>query len=67
MHDTSAAADWLTSSEVAERYVVSERTVQRWAERGVLPATRFVPLGPLRFDPRDVEALLERATQGAAA
>jgi excisionase family DNA binding protein len=63
---TSVATDWLTNSEVAIRYGVSERTVQRWAERGVLPATRFVAFGPLRFDPRDVEALLEQA-RGAAA
>jgi excisionase family DNA binding protein len=49
----------LTTGETAERLSVSPRTVSRLVAAGRLLPVRFC--GRLRFDPRDVEAFLERA------
>jgi excisionase family DNA binding protein len=48
-----------TTADVARRLQASERTVRRYAESGVLPAIRIG--GLIRFDPRDVEAVLAAA------
>jgi excisionase family DNA binding protein len=46
---------YLTVTEVAERFGVSMRSVQRWIERSELPAVRL-PGGLLRVRLADVEA-----------
>jgi len=53
-----------TTSDVAERYGVSERTARRWMEDGDVPAIR---LGEriLRVRPRDLDAQDEALEEGA--
>ena len=46
---------WLASAEVARILGVSERTVQAWHQKGLLPATRAAG-GHLRFASEEVEA-----------
>jgi excisionase family DNA binding protein len=53
----------LTVQEVAERLAVSLATVRRLTRAGAL--TRVVIGGSVRFEPVDVEALIERGKQGA--
>jgi excisionase family DNA binding protein len=56
-------ADWaeglLRTSEVAELFSVSSRTVREWARRGLLPTIR-TPGGQHRFPERPVRELLQR-------
>ena len=56
-------ADWaeglLRTSEVAELFSVSSRTVREWARRGLLPTIR-TPGGQHRFPERPVRELLHR-------
>jgi excisionase family DNA binding protein len=47
----------LTARQVAQHFQVHERTVRRWAIEGVIPSIAVGP-GTVRFDPRDVDALL---------
>ncbi|MER7604632.1 helix-turn-helix domain-containing protein [Nocardioides sp. NPDC127503] len=49
---------WLTARQVAEHYAVSLRTVDRWAERGVLRAYRIGSVR--RFKATEVVALPRR-------
>jgi excisionase family DNA binding protein len=58
---TCVESDWYTSAETATRLDVSERTVQRYVQRGLLTAVQLVPFGPLRIRREDVERLLDAA------
>jgi excisionase family DNA binding protein len=49
----------LRTSEVAELFSVSSRTVREWARRGLLPTIR-TPGGQHRFPERPVRELLHR-------
>ena len=49
----------LRTSEVAELFSVSSRTVREWARRGLLPSIR-TPGGQHRFPERPVRELLHR-------
>lgn len=49
----------LTSAEVARRVGVSRQTVRNWAVSGELAAIRLPGRGLLRFDPADVDRLLQ--------
>jgi excisionase family DNA binding protein len=49
----------LRTSEVAELFSVSSRTVREWARRGLLPTIR-TPGGQHRFPERPVHELLHR-------
>jgi excisionase family DNA binding protein len=40
MKDSSDGRDWLSTREAAERLGVSEASVRRWSDRGVLPVKR---------------------------
>lgn len=54
---------WLSVREAAERAGVSTKTVKRWIQRGLLPATRLPSpggKGHLRMRLGDLEALLAR-------
>ena len=42
---------------------VSENTIRRWAERGLLPAVRL-PSGVRRFRPEDIESARARMYEG---
>ncbi len=57
------AGEWperlLRTSEVAELFSVSSRTVREWARRGLLPTIR-TPGGQHRFPERPVRELLHR-------
>lgn len=50
----------LTRAQVAERLGVSERTVDRLADRGELPRQRIVGTRLVRFSEADVRALLDQ-------
>lgn len=54
--------DWLTLAEAAALLGMSQRTVRRWADRGLLPMTRS-PSG-YRFRRADVEAIRVRPEPG---
>jgi excisionase family DNA binding protein len=54
------------TAEVAQRYGTSAYTIRRLVAAGQLPAIRLSPKGHLRFDPREVEAFIERARGEAA-
>lgn len=49
----------LTPGEVAEMFRVTTKTVQRWAESGVLTAVRAHATGQRRFRLSQVRELLE--------
>lgn len=51
----------LTTREAADVLGVSPATVRRFADRGVLPASRLTPFSPRRFRREDVERLREAA------
>ncbi|HZD67435.1 MAG TPA: helix-turn-helix domain-containing protein [Actinomycetes bacterium] len=53
----------LRTSEVAELFSVSSRTVREWARRGLLPTIR-TPGGQHRFPERPVRELLHRVRGG---
>jgi excisionase family DNA binding protein len=57
--DNSSAHEFLTSVEVLEKLRISRRTLERYIDKGLLPALRL-PSGHRRFRPDDVDALLER-------
>lgn len=54
----------LTTNAVAKQLNVSPRTIQLWAESGVLPASKTVG-GHRRFNPEDVRALQRQYTAAA--
>ena len=56
----STVTPLLTISEAAKLLGVSEITVRRLVAAAALPCIRFSPKGPMRFDVRDVERLVER-------
>jgi excisionase family DNA binding protein len=58
-HDREWADRLLRTSEVAELFSVSSRTVREWARRGLLPTIR-TPGGQHRFPERPVRELLHR-------
>jgi excisionase family DNA binding protein len=58
-HDGEWAEQLLRTSEVAELFSVSSRTVREWARRGLLPTIR-TPGGQHRFPERPVRELLHR-------
>ena len=58
----STEDDWLTLAEAATLLGTSQRTVRRWADRGLLPMTRS-PSG-YRFRRTDVEAISVRPAPG---
>jgi excisionase family DNA binding protein len=49
--------------EAAKALGVSENTIRRWEERGLIPAVRL-PSGVRRFRREDVEAAQERMYEG---
>jgi excisionase family DNA binding protein len=55
----------LTARETAARLSVSVATLYRISKRGLLPAVRLHPAGPLRFRPEDVDALIENGRDAA--
>jgi excisionase family DNA binding protein len=55
---TTDAPLLLTSDEVSERLGCSVQTVRRLAAAGRIPTVRFAARGPMRFQPRDVEAFV---------
>jgi excisionase family DNA binding protein len=57
---TYAPKETLTTGQVARCLGVSERTVQRLADRGILKASRLAPYSPRRFSREQVERILER-------
>jgi excisionase family DNA binding protein len=58
-HDGDWAERLLRTSEVAELFSVSSRTVREWARRGLLPTIR-TPGGQHRFPEHPVRELLHR-------
>ena len=57
----------LTADDVCERLRVSRPTLYRRVHDGSLRAFRLGDMGPLRFDPADVERLLRPAREDEAA
>jgi len=49
--------------EAAQALGVSENTIRRWEERGLIPAVRL-PSGVRRFRPEDIEAAKARMYEG---
>ena len=49
----------LTTDTVSERLGCSVQTVRRLAAAGRIPTVRFAAGGPMRFQPRDVEAFVD--------
>ena len=47
---------YLTASQVAERFLVSEETAREWAQSGKVPAMKL-PGGQYRFRREDIEAM----------
>jgi excisionase family DNA binding protein len=58
-HESERVERLLRTSEVAELFSVSSRTVREWARRGLLPTIR-TPGGQHRFPERPVRELLHR-------
>ena len=59
-------AEELAPSEVAKRLGTSTRTVQRWIERGVLPARRVGGRWRVAFDAFDASSAASRAPNASA-
>jgi excisionase family DNA binding protein len=49
--------------EAARALGVSENTIRRWEQRGLIPAVRL-PSGVRRFRPEDIEAAKSRMYEG---
>jgi excisionase family DNA binding protein len=47
---------YLTASQVAERFLVSEETAREWARSGKVPAMKL-PGGQYRFRREDIDAM----------
>ena len=54
---------WLRVAAAAEMLEVSEHTLRRWADAGVVPCRR-TPSGQRRFLPGDLERFLEGSEGG---
>src|SRR5215469_12533248 len=52
----------LSTREVADRLGVSEASVRRWSDSGLLPVHRVGKRRERRFRPRDVDAMARRHT-----
>jgi hypothetical protein len=52
--------DWLTTREAALRLTVSESSVRRWGDAGLVPVQRVGRRGERRFQEVDIRRLLER-------
>ncbi len=52
----------LIGSQVAERLHVSPKTIARWAKQGKLAHRRTLG-GHRRYDPTDIDRLVEQLTQ----
>jgi excisionase family DNA binding protein len=57
---------WLTISEAAERLGISQKTLRRWADRGMVEHRR-TPTGYRLFDLAALEQLIEEMTRDAGA
>lgn len=53
---TDPRDELLTTGQVAERFLVSPRTIARWADRGFLPVIRTLG-GQRRYRRAEVEAI----------
>lgn len=58
-------APLLSARETAHRLGVSVASVYRLRAAGRLPAVRLHPSGPLRFEPEQVAALVDRGREAA--
>jgi excisionase family DNA binding protein len=56
-------AELMQVREAARALGVSENTIRRWEERGLIPAVRL-PSGVRRFRPEDIEAARTRMYEG---
>jgi excisionase family DNA binding protein len=56
-------AELMQVREAAKALGVSENTIRRWEERGLIPAVRL-PSGVRRFRRADIEAAQERMYEG---
>ena len=54
---------WLRVAAAAEMLEVSEHTLRRWADAGVVPCRR-TPSGQRQFLPGDLERFLEKCRAG---
>ena len=63
MAEDAARDRLLPVSEVAERFNVSDQTIYRWIDDGILPVVKVRRL--LRIRSSDVERLMEEASQPA--
>ena len=54
-----AVRDWLSTREVALRLRVSEASVRRWSDAGLLPVERIGRRGERRFQDGDIRRFLE--------
>jgi excisionase family DNA binding protein len=54
----TADETYYSTSEIARRYPLSERSARRYVETGVLPAIQFVPRGKYRIPASAIEALV---------
>jgi excisionase family DNA binding protein len=57
------STDQLSTRDAAERLGVSEASVRRWSDRGLIPVQRVGPRRERRFKPEDVEALPRRPAE----
>lgn len=54
----------MTVKQVADAFGVTERTVRRWSDDGILPCTRTLGgRGDRRFDPAAVQQLLDESAR----
>ena len=63
VHEAPRVDRLLTIRQVADAFGVSHATIRRYVEVGRLHAVRLVPGGRLRFRERDVQALIDEATE----
>src|ERR1700730_10699687 len=63
----TAVRDWLGTRDVALRLRVSEASVRRWRDAGLLPVERVGRRGERRFQEADILRFLEQGVQGEVA
>lgn len=61
-----AMAELMQVREAARALGVSENTIRRWEDRGLIPAVRL-PSGVRRFRPEDIESARARMYEGLPA
>jgi excisionase family DNA binding protein len=49
----------LTADQVAEMLSVSRKSIYKWAESGAIPSVKLPGGRAVRFDPQDVERIIE--------